>query len=190
MNSTASTTAVTARITRRGRTVGVSRRASGLLPDTVPAVHDDPAIVARQLGRPPLPFTRVAARCGAGRPVVVEQPPATPAGAPFPTTFWLTCPGLVAAIGRLESHGGVAALEQRLADEPALADVFRAGRRVQVALRPSAAPLGIGGTRRELAVKCLHAHAAFALGVGDYPIGDEVVAAAGGIPDPCCMEDA
>ena len=50
--------------------------------------------------------------------------------------------------------------------------------------------LGIGGTRRELAVKCLHAHAAFALGAGGYPIGDEIVAAAGGIPDPCCMEDA
>jgi hypothetical protein len=153
-------------------------------------VHDDAEIVARQLGRAPLPFTRVVVRCGAGRPVAVEQPPATPAGAPFPTTFWLTCPGLVAAIGRLESAGGVAGLEQRLADEPELAAAFRAGRRRQIALRPARAPLGIGGTRRELAVKCLHAHAAFALGAGDYPIGDEILAAAGGIPDPCCMEDA
>ena len=150
---------------------------------------DDVEIVARQLGRAPLPFTRVAARCGAGRPVVVEQPPATPAGAPFPTTFWLTCPGLVAAIGRLESDGGVATLEQRLAEEPELAAAFRDGRRRQIALRPTGAPLGIGGTRRELAVKCLHAHAAFALGAGDYPIGDAIVAAAGGVPDPCCMED-
>src|SRR5436309_11140656 len=120
MKSTASTTAVIARMTRRGRTVGVSRRVPGLLPDTVPTVQDDADTVARQLGRAPLPFTRVAARCGAGRPVVVEQPPATPAGAPFPTTFWLTCPGLVAAIGRLESDGGVAALERRLAAEPEL----------------------------------------------------------------------
>ena len=152
-------------------------------------MHDDPAIVARQLGRPPLPFTRVAARCGAGRPVVVEQPPATPAGTPFPTTFWLTCPGLVAAIGRLESAGGVAALERRLEEEPELAAAFRAARRRQIALRPSGVPLGIGGTRRELAVKCLHAHAAFALGAGDYPIGDEIVAAAGGIPEPCCMAE-
>jgi hypothetical protein len=151
-------------------------------------VQDDAEIVAHQLGRSPLPFTRVAARCGAGRPVVVEQPPATPAGEPFPTTFWLTCPGLVAAIGRLESAGGVAALEQRLAEEPDLAAAFRAGRRRQLALRPAGPPRGIGGTRRELAVKCLHAHAAFALGAGGYPVGDEIVATAGGIPDPCCME--
>jgi hypothetical protein len=170
--------------------VGVSRPVPGLLPDTVPAVDEDAEIVARQLGRGPLPFTRVVARCAAGRPVAVEQPPATPAGAPFPTTFWLTCPGLVAAIGRLESDGGVAALERRLADEPELAAAFRDGRRRQIELRPSGAPLGIGGTRRELAVKCLHAHAAFALGAGGYPIGDAIVAAAGGIPEPCCMGDA
>jgi hypothetical protein len=159
-----------------------------LLPGTVPAVEHDTEIVERQLGRPPLPFRRVAARCGGGRPIVIEQPATTPAGAPFPTTYWLTCPGLVAAIGRLESAGGVAALEQRLADDPDLATAFAAGRRRQIALRPDGAPLGIGGTRSERAVKCLHAHAAFALGAGEYEIGDEIVAAAGGIPEPCCME--
>ena len=147
----------------------------------------DAEIVERQLGRPPLPFRRVAARCAAGRPIVIEQPATTPAGAPFPTTFWLTCPGLVAAIGRLESAGGVAALERRLTDKPDLAAAFAAGRARQIALRDDGAALGIGGTRREHAVKCLHAHAAFALGAGDYEVGDEIVAAAGGIPDPCCM---
>ena len=150
-------------------------------------MEHDAEIVERQLGRLPLPFRRVAARCGAGRPLVVEQPATTPSGAPFPTTFWLTCPGLVAAIGRLESAGGVAAIEQRLAEEPALAEAFADGRRRQIALRPGGTPLGIGGTRRPLAVKCLHAHAAFALGAGGYRVGDEIVAAAGGIPDPCCM---
>ncbi len=150
----------------------------------------DDDIVARQLGRLPLPFRRVAARCGAGRPIVIEQPPTTPAGAPFPTTFWLTCPGLVAAVGRLESAGGVAALEQRLADEPELAAAFAAGRERQIALRPDGEALGIGGTRSERTVKCLHAHAAFALGAGGYPVGDEIVAAAGGIPEPCCMDGA
>src|SRR3954464_4869052 len=140
MNSTARTTAVTARITRRGRTNGDSRPARGLLPGTVPAVEHDTDTVERQLGRTPLPFRRVAARCGAGRPIVVEQPATTPSGAPFPTTFWLTCPGLVAAIGRLESAGGVAALEQRLADEPAAAAAFASGRARQIALRPDGAP--------------------------------------------------
>ncbi len=38
-------------------------------------------------------------------------------------------------------------------------------------------------------MKCLHAHAAFALGAGGYAVGDAIVAAAGGIPDPCCMDD-
>ncbi len=161
-----------------------------LLPGTVPVVEADADIVERQLGRLPLPFKRVAARCGGGRPIVIEQPATTPAGAPFPTTYWLTCPGLVAAIGRLESAGGVAALELRLTEEPDAAAAFAAGRRRQIALRPDGAPLGIGGTRRERAVKCLHAHAAFALGAGDYPIGDEIVAAAGGIPQPCCMDGA
>jgi hypothetical protein len=153
-------------------------------------VEHDAEIVERQLGRPPLPFRRVAARCGAGRPIVVEQPATTPAGAPFPTTFWLTCPGLVAAIGRLESAGGVAALERRLAEEPELAAAFAAGRARQIALRADGAPLGVGGTRRKDAVKCLHAHAAFALGAGKYEVGDEIVAAAGGIPAPCCMAGA
>lgn len=151
-------------------------------------MEQDTAIVERQLGRPPLPYRQVAARCGAGRPIVLEQPPATPDGEPFPTTYWLTCPGLVAAIGRLESAGGVAELEARLAADDDLAGAFRAARRRQIDLRPGP-ELGIGGTRRELAVKCLHAHAAFALGAGGYPIGDEIVAAAGGVPDPCCMED-
>jgi hypothetical protein len=150
-------------------------------------VEHDADLVERQLGRPPLPFRRVAARCGAGRPIVIEQPPTTPAGEPFPTTYWLSCPGLVAAIGRLESAGGVAALERRLAEEPELRASFAAGRRRQIALRPDGAPLGIGGTRRERAVKCLHAHAAFALATGDYPVGAAIVAAAGGIPEPCCM---
>lgn len=150
-------------------------------------MEHDADIVERQLERLPLPFERVAARCGGGRPIVIEQPATTPAGAPFPTTYWLTCPGLVAAIGRLESAGGVAALERRLVDDPALSAAFAAGRRRQIALRPGGAPLGIGGTRLEGAVKCLHAHAAFALGAGDYPVGDAIVAAAGGIPRPCCM---
>jgi hypothetical protein len=153
-------------------------------------VEHDTETVERQLGRAPLPFRRVAARCGAGRPIVVEQPATTPSGAPFPTTFWLTCPGLVAAIGRLESAGGVADLEQRLADDPDLQAGFAAGRARQIALRPDGAQLGIGGTRHERTVKCLHAHAAFALGAGGYQVGDEIVAAAGGIPDPCCMEGA
>jgi uncharacterized protein len=58
--------------------------------------------VARQLGRPPRPF-RVAARCPFGLPSVIENERTRE----MPTSFWVTCPSLVAAISRVESTGGV-----------------------------------------------------------------------------------
>jgi uncharacterized protein len=152
-------------------------------------VVDDGAIVTRQLGRRPQPFT-VVTRCAGGRPLVIRQEPWTVDGVPFPTTFWLTCPALVAAVGRLESAGGVAELERRLADDPALAAAFDDGRRRQIALRPELGDLGIAGTGRERSIKCLHAHAAFALGAPPYPIGEEILARAGGVPPVCCMREA
>src|SRR5207244_2964446 len=68
---------------------------------------NDRAIVERQLGRPPRAFRRVVVRCPFGRPAVTEQHARDDAGEPFPTTFWLTCPHLVAAVSRLEAAGGV-----------------------------------------------------------------------------------
>ena len=38
---------------------------------------------------------------------MTEQAPYDDAGDPFPTTYYLTCPQLVAAISRLEAAGGV-----------------------------------------------------------------------------------
>ena len=61
---------------------------------------DDRAIVERQLGRPPRAFLRVAVRCPFGAPAVTDQAPYDSAGEPFPTTYYLTCPHLVAAIAR------------------------------------------------------------------------------------------
>ena len=58
--------------------------------------------VARQLGRRPCPF-RVAARCPFGLPSVIENERTRE----MPTSFWVTCPNLVAAISRVESTGGV-----------------------------------------------------------------------------------
>lgn len=147
------------------------------------------ALLAEQLGRPPYPPARVVCRCAAGRPVVVEQPPRTPDGTPFPTAFWLCCPGLIRAVSTLEAAGGVRALEERIAADPDLAAVFDEAMARHRALRP-AFDLGIGGVRSPRAVKCLHAHVAFALGAPPYPIGEELLAEAGGIPTPCCMEDA
>ena len=68
---------------------------------------DDRALVEGQLGRPPRAFRRVAVRCPDGTPVVTEQWPYDDSGDPFPTTYYLTCPQLVAAVARLEAAGGV-----------------------------------------------------------------------------------
>jgi hypothetical protein len=48
--------------------------------------------------------------------------------------------------------------------------------------------LGIGGTARDGAVKCLHAHAAFALAQPGYLLGDAVLAEAAPVfpADRCC----
>lgn len=149
----------------------------------------DLAHLEEQLGRPPYPPLRVACRCAAGRPVVVEQPPTTPDGAPFPTAFWLCCPGLIHAVSVLEGDGGVRALEERIAADPALAASLEEAQARHRALRPEHG-LGIGGVRNPHAVKCLHAHVAFALAAPPYAIGEELLAAAGGVPTTCCMEGA
>jgi len=70
-------------------------------------VEDDRAIVEQQLGRTPRAFLRVAVRCPFGRPAVTEQAPFDESGEPFPTTYWLTCRHLAAAIARLEADRGV-----------------------------------------------------------------------------------
>lgn len=152
------------------------------------ASAEDRATVARQLGRDPLPFA-VVARCAGGAPIAVAQEARTPDGRPFPTSYWLTCPALVRAVGRLEAEGGVRRLEHRLEQEPELAADFDAARGRQIALRADGAALGVGGTRAPRAVKCLHAHAAFALGSPPYRLGLEILLAAGGPPVPCCLED-
>jgi hypothetical protein len=68
---------------------------------------DDRAVVERQLGREPRAFLRVVARCPFEAPAVTEQAPYDSAGDPFPTTYYLTCRHLVAAVARLEAAGGI-----------------------------------------------------------------------------------
>ena len=147
------------------------------------------AFLEQQLGRVPYPPAAVPCRCSAGRPVVVEQPATTPDGEPFPTAFWLCCPGLIHAVSVLESVGGVRLLEERIATEADVAADFDAARERHRALRPEYG-LGIGGVRSARAVKCLHAHVAFALACPPYAIGEALLVEAGGIPTTCCMEGA
>src|SRR5439155_13704650 len=83
---------------------------------------DDRAIVERQLGRQPRAFRRVAVRCPFGFPAVTEQSPYDDRGEPFPTTYYLTCPQLVAAVARIEAAGGVERWSRELAVDRELAD--------------------------------------------------------------------
>jgi uncharacterized protein len=132
---------------------------------------DDRAVVERQLGRPPRALLRVAARCPWGRPAVTEQAPFGAGGDPFPTTYYLTCPHLVTAISRIEAAGGVERWTRAAAEEPALRASLERANAEQRALRRALADgvegpgldLGIGGSSRSGSLKCLHAHAAFAL---------------------------
>jgi hypothetical protein len=138
---------------------------------------DDLAVVERQLGRPPRAFRRVAVRCPYGAPAVVEQEPFDRDGNPFPTQFWLTCRHLVATIARIEAAGGVERWSRAAAVDPVLADSLARAHEEQRALRPELSG-GIGGTTRGGSLKCLHAHAAFALARPGYELGDRILAEA------------
>jgi uncharacterized protein len=158
--------------------------------------ENDRDLVARQLGREPRAFAAVAARCPFGRPAAIRQHSYLDSGEPFPTTFYLTCPAAVAAIGRLEDAGGVGRHQRLIAEDPQTGESYRQATELQRSLRAPAPRmlddgaslcLGIGGTARDGAVKCLHAHAAFALGAPGYALGARILAEAAPLyPDECC----
>jgi hypothetical protein len=149
---------------------------------------DDRDLVERQIGRPPRAFRRIAARCPYGAPAVTEQEPYDEQDAPFPTTYYLTCRHLIAAVSRIEAAGGVERWSAAVAASPALtADLEEATAR-QGRIRRELAEgrtgaddgasldWGIGGSRNPSRLKCLHAHVAFALAQPGYRLGELVLA--------------
>jgi hypothetical protein len=150
---------------------------------------DDREIVERQLGRRPRAFRRVVARCPFGRPAVTEQSAHDENGNPFPTTFWLTCPHLVAAVSRLEAAGGVERWSELTRSDRDLARSLKDATQEQRRLRPEL-PVGIGGSSRGGSLKCLHAHAAFALARPGYELGDRILAEVPSLwpADRCCSD--
>jgi hypothetical protein len=139
---------------------------------------NDLATIERQLGRPPRAFRRVAVRCPYGAPAVVEQAPFGADGTPFPTQFWLTCTFLAAAVSRLEADGAVERWTRAAEASPELRASLGRAHAEQRRLRPEL-PGGIGGATRHGSLKCLHAHAAFALARRGYELGDRILAEAG-----------
>ena len=161
---------------------------------------DDRAVVERQLGRPPRAFRRVVRRCPFGKPAVTEQAPYDAVGEPFPTTYYLTCPHAVAAVSRLEAEGGVERWSGTVSCDAGLAASLDEAHERQRALRRALAAgttgrdgggslsLGIGGSRGSRALKCLHAHVAFALAEPGYELGERIAAEARSLwpAQACC----
>jgi hypothetical protein len=130
---------------------------------------------------------------------VIAQRPYDELGAPFPTTLWLSCRVLARAVGELESSGGIAALERELAARPALRQSRRRADARVAALREvldadgpradggAALTASLEGGADGAPLKCLHAHAAVALGSPPYAFGRLVLERAEPrTPQRCC----
>lgn len=159
--------------------------------------QEDRETVARQIGRKPLGLMAVARRCQAGKPQVVTTYPLQAQGDAvevFPTLYWLTCPYLRLAVGRLESEGWVRRLQEEAERNSAMAKEIEkahkqyARERVNMVSPTVFASLqtdhpaqarvivesGVGGNRGQ-GLKCLHAHLAHYLARGQNPVGRQVV---------------
>jgi hypothetical protein len=133
---------------------------------------------------------------------VTEQAPYDPDGEPFPTTYYLTCRWLVAAVSRAEGAGGVERWSEAAASDLRLRASLAAASADQRALRTRLAQgargadggaslqLGIGGAARPERLKCLHAHVAWALARPGYELGEEILREVEPLwpSDACCLE--
>lgn len=149
---------------------------------------DDRDLVERQIGRRPRAFRRVATHCPFGLPAVTEQEPYDDQGAPFPTTYYLTCPHLIAAVSRVEAAGGVERWSAAVASSPELTADLASATAAQQRIRATLAAgetgtdggaslgTGIGGSRNPTQLKCLHAHVAYALAQPGYELGELILA--------------
>jgi len=142
---------------------------------------------------------RVAVRCPFGAPAVTEQSPYSVSGEPFPTTYYLTCSHLVAAVSRLEAAGGVERWSRSAAADRALAASLERAQAEQRRLRRELAgdergrdggaslDLGIGGSGRSGSLKCLHAHVAYAMARPGYELGERILDELAPVwPERCC----
>lgn len=145
----------------------------------------DEQAVAEQLGRPPRGAVGVGHRCRCGWPTVVVTNPRLPDGTPFPTTYYLTCQRLNAALSTLEADGFMREQAAALAADPDLADAYRAAHERYISDREALGRVqqiaGVSAGGMPERVKCLHALAAqsLACGPGVNPVGDAALAAVG-----------
>jgi hypothetical protein len=146
----------------------------------------DVGAVSNQLGRPARGIASIAHRCRCGLPDVVETEPRLPDGTPFPTLFYVTCPRLASAIGRLEADGTMRTMTERLRVDHELATAYRKAHEQYLARREAIGHVpeidGISAGGMPDRVKCLHVLVGHSLaeGPGVNPLGDEALAA---LPD-------
>jgi uncharacterized protein len=142
----------------------------------------DCAIVAAQLGRRPRGLRSVAHRCTCGLPDVIETSPRLPAGTPFPTLYYLTCPRATAAVSKLEADGVMRAMQDELVHDPELAAAYAVAHRDYLKRREAVQHVdeivGTSAGGMPNRVKCLHVLVAHALaaGPGVNPLGDRALA--------------
>jgi hypothetical protein len=77
-------------------------------------------------------------------------------------------------VSRVEASGGVRRYAEAVAADPELAASLARGHEEQKRLRPEL-EVGIGGSRRQSGIKCLHAHVAFALARPRHELGEQVL---------------
>ncbi len=141
----------------------------------------DRATASAQIGRPVRSEVTVRRRCSLGLPVVIEVPPLLEDGTPFPTHYWLTCPLAQRRVGRIESAGGVRAMDRRVETDAAFAQAVAAAHARYAADRDALVPEGAspapsgGVAGSEHGVKCLHAHLADTFAGNENPVGSLVV---------------
>ncbi len=148
--------------------------------DTAPADEATVAVLSAQLGRPARGRPAAVHHCGHGLPTVARVDPRLADGTPFPTTFWLACPLLRSAVGRMEADLEMVRLNERLGEDEELRADYAATAERYVAFRDElgepgppldGAPTAGGMPGR---VKCLHVHLAHHLATGDNPVGAHV----------------
>ncbi|WP_354002673.1 DUF501 domain-containing protein [Occultella kanbiaonis] len=150
-------------------------------------------VLAEQLGRPARGVVAVAARCVCGRPTVVRTAPRLEDGTPFPTSFYLTSPGAVAAVSTLEASGVMREMSERLTQDSDLAAAYGRAHEHYLAQRAELGEVpeidGISAGGMPTRVKCLHVLVAHSLaaGPGVNPLGDEALALIADVwrPDRC-----
>jgi len=151
------------------------------LPDPQRVTDRDLEVLAEQLGRVPRGVVGIGARCVCGRPLVVRTAPRLDDGTPFPTTYYLTSPGAVAAASTLEANGVMRTMSQRLLEDDELAAAYARAHEHYLAQREELGHVdeidGISAGGMPTRVKCLHVLVGHALaaGRGVNPLGDEAL---------------